>query len=218
MATQDTVTQLISAIRRVRRVVPDADRVPVSAHDYESSGKPLIAWDDPVAKPALVDGLVRDALSLLESFDADAAEPDAAGALGLLALVAGQDVEQDEDGTWKIAQRVAPDRMVSTVDPEARHMRKSRSEYRDGYKAHIAIEPETGLVTKAILTKANVADGPCGAELVADEEPGLSVLGDTGYASGDTLAALEAARHQIAIKPWPLPGDPRRLRPRRFRD
>jgi hypothetical protein len=131
-------------------------------------------------------------------------DPEATDALGLLALVAGQDVEQDDDGTWKIAQRVAPDRMISTVDSEARHMRKSRSEYRDGYKAHIAIEPETGLVTKAILTKANVVDGRCAAALVADEDPGLMVLGDTGYASGETLAALGAAEHRTAIKPWPM--------------
>ncbi len=204
VATQDTVTQLISAIRRVRRVVAGADEVPLSAHDYETSGKPLIAWDDPVAKAALVDSLVRDALSLLEAFDADVSGPEAAGALGLLALVAGQDVEQDDDGTWRIAQRVAPDRMISTVDPEARHMRKSRSEYRDGYKAHIAIEPETGLVTKAILTKANVVDGFCALALVADEDPGLMLLGDTGYASGETLAAIEAAEHQAVVKPWPL--------------
>ena len=131
-------------------------------------------------------------------------DPEATDALGLLALVAGQDVEQDEDGTWKIAQRVAPDRVISTVDPEARHMRKSRSEYRDGYKAHIAIEPETGLVTKAILTKANVVDGRCAVALVADEDPGLMVLGDTGYASGETLAALQAAEHRTVIKPWPI--------------
>jgi hypothetical protein len=39
-----------------------------------------------------------------------------------LALVAGQDVEQDTDGAWKIARKVAPDRVISTVDPEARHM------------------------------------------------------------------------------------------------
>ncbi len=131
-------------------------------------------------------------------------DPDAATALGLLALVAGQDVEQDEDGTWRIAQRVTKDRMISTVDPEARHMRKSRSEYRDGYKAHIAIEPETGLVTKAILTKANVVDGRCATALVAGEDPGLMVLGDTGYASGETLAALGAAEHRTVIKPWPI--------------
>ena len=83
-------------------------------------------------------------------------------------------------------------------------MRKSRSEYRDGYKAHIAIEPETGLVTKAILTRANLADGPTGVELLTDEDPGLMVLGDTAYASGDTLAALRRNRHRAAIKPWPM--------------
>ena len=204
VATQDTVTQLISAIRQVRRVVPGADRVAVSAHDYESSGKPLIAWDDPVAKAQLVDGLVRDALTLLEACEGAASGPEETGALGLLALVAGQDVEQGDDGTWRIAQRVAPDRVISTVDPEARHMRKSRSEYRDSYKAHIAIEPETGLVTKAILTRANLSDGPTGTQLLADEDPGLMVLGDTGYASGDTLAALRRAEHRAAIKPWPL--------------
>jgi IS5 family transposase len=204
VATQDTVTQLIAAIRRVRRVVPGADVVPVSAHDYESAGKPLIAWDDPVAKATLVDALVGDALALLAAFENESEVPEATSALGLLALVAGQDVEQDDDGTWKIAQRVAPERIISTVDPEARHMHKSRSEYRDGYKAHIAIEPETGLVTATALTAANAPDGSTGVELLCEEEPGLQVLGDGAYGSGETLAALGKAKHQRAIKPWPM--------------
>ena len=144
VATQDTVTQLIAAIRRVRRLVPGAEDVTLSAHDYETSGKPLIAWDDTVAKAALVDGLVNDALKLLAEFEDVAEEAEANSALGLLALVAGQDVEQQDDGTWQIVRKVAPDRVISAVDPEARHMHKSRSEYRDGFKAHIAIEPETG--------------------------------------------------------------------------
>jgi IS5 family transposase len=203
VATQDTVTQLIAAIRRVRRVVPGAKEVLLSAHDYETSGKPLIAWDDPVAKAALVDGLVTDALSLLASFQDVTEDAEATPALGLLALVAGQDVEQGGDGTWKIAQKVAPERVISVVDPEARHMHKSRSEYRDGYKAHIAIEPETGLVTAAALTPANAPDGRTGVELLADEEPGLQVLGDGAYGSGETLDALGKAAHQRAIKPWP---------------
>jgi hypothetical protein len=38
-----------------------------------------------------------------------------------LAEVAGQDVEQSDDGGFRIARRVAPDRIISTVDPEARH-------------------------------------------------------------------------------------------------
>jgi IS5 family transposase len=204
VATQDTVTQLISAMRRVRRVVSGADLVPVSAHDYESAGKPLIAWDDPVAKAALVDALVNDALALLAAFENQSEDPEATSALGLLALVAGQDVEQDDDGTWKIAQRVAKDRIISTVDPEARHMHKSRSEYRDGYKAHIAVEPETGLVTATALTPANTADGPTGVELLAGEDRGLEVLADGAYGSGETLAALGQAKHRRAIKPHPL--------------
>jgi IS5 family transposase len=204
VATQDTVTQLIAAIRRVRRVVPGALDVALSAHDYDASGKPLIAWDDPVAKADLVNALVTDALALLGAFEGDTEGTDASTALGLLALVAGQDVEQDDDGTWKIAQRVAPDRIISTVDPESRHMHKSRSEYRDGYKAHIAIEPETGLVTAAALTPANVSDAKTALELVAAEPGGLEILGDTAYGSGETRAHLRERGHRQLIKPIPL--------------
>jgi len=82
-------------------------------------------------------------------------------------------------------------------------MHKSRSEYRDGYKAHIVIEPETGLVTACALTPANAPDGKTGVELLARDEPGLQVLADGAYGSGDTLAALHAADHVTAIKPFP---------------
>jgi IS5 family transposase len=205
VATQDTVTQLISAIRRVRRLVPEAARVAVSAHDYESAAKPLIAWDDPVAKQALVSALVNDALVLIGALQAVQLTAEQADAVGLLALVAGQDVEPgDEDGTWRIAQRVAPDRIISTVDPETRHMHKSRSEYRDGYKAHIAVEPETGLITGAALTPANAADGPAGVGLLTGEGPGLQVLADSAYGSGETRATLRRAGHRQAIKPISL--------------
>ena len=49
VATQDTVTQLIGAIRRVRREVPAAAEVIAqhcTAHDYDDPGKPAITWDD----------------------------------------------------------------------------------------------------------------------------------------------------------------------------
>jgi Transposase domain (DUF772) len=49
VATQDTVTQLCSMIRRTRRAVPAAGAVTVTAHDYEAGGKPACAWDDPTA-------------------------------------------------------------------------------------------------------------------------------------------------------------------------
>jgi IS5 family transposase len=205
VATQDTVTQLVSAIRKVRRLIPAAAAVAVFAHDYDAAGKPVCAWDDPEAKTALVSALVNDARTIIAALDGVDLSGEQADAVGLLALVAGQDVEPgDEEGTWRIAQRVAPDRIISTVDPESRHMHKSRSEYRDGYKAHLAVEPETGLVTDAELTPANAADGPAGLGLLAGEQPGLQVLADSAYGSGETRAALRSAGHHQAIKPIPL--------------
>ncbi len=99
VATQDTVTQLVAAIRKVARVVPGGAEVigRVCRLGYSKPGKPVIDWDDPEAKRSLVSDLVNDALAVLaELAGPGAPERDeaAAGALGLLALVAGQDVER----------------------------------------------------------------------------------------------------------------------------
>lgn len=210
VATQDTVTQLVSAIRRVRRLVPEAAEVTVTAHDYDASGKPVCAWDDPDAKAALVSGLVEDARAIIVALVGLDLDDTQADAVGLLALVAGQDVEPgDDDGTWRIAPRVSPERVISTVDPESRHMHKSRSVYRDGYKAHIAVEPDTGLITATALTPANAGDGPTGIELLVGEDPGLQILADSAYGSGDVRAALDNAGHDAAIKAIPLRRNPK---------
>jgi transposase len=181
VATQDTVTQLVAAIRRVRRLVPAAAALELAAHDYDHDpGKPACAWDDAEARDRLVSALVTDALAMLgeiQDGDLDAIQTEA---VGLLGLVAGQDVEPGEvEGRWRIAGKVAADRVISTVDPDPRHLHKSRSSSRDGDKAHLAVEPETGLVTAAALTPATAADGPTGVGLLAAEGPGLQVLGDT---------------------------------------
>ena len=168
VATQDTVTQLVAAIRKVARTVPGAAAVvtQVCRGDYSRAGKPDIDWDDPQAKAELVSLLVTDALAVLARLcgpDAPERGDAAADALGLLALVAGQDVEPAEgsdgaDGRWRIARRVAPDRVISTVDRQARHTRKSRSQRRDGYRAHLANEPDTGLITDCEMTMATGPD------------------------------------------------------------
>jgi hypothetical protein len=137
VTTQDTVTQLVAAIRRVRRLVPQARAVEVGAHDYDNdrAGKPVCAWDDPDAKQALVIGLVNDALAVLAAVEEVEVGIEQADAVALLALVSGQDVEAGEHpGSWRIARKVAKDRVISTVDPQARHARKTSAQRRDGYK------------------------------------------------------------------------------------
>ena len=206
VATQDTVTQLTSVIRRVRKTIPQAATVEVAAHDYDQGGKPACAWDDPDARNELVTGLVTDALAILDAVDGIVLDDDQTQLVALLALVAGQDVEPgDEEGTWRIARGVAKDRVISTVDPEARHMRKSRSSYRDGYKAHIVVEPETGIITACDLTPANIGDGPVGVRLLSNESPGLDVLADSAYGAGGVRKDLHDAQHTVVIKPKPLP-------------
>ena len=173
VATQDTVTQLVAAVRKVARVVPGAGEViaGVCTLDYSQPGKPGIDWDDPAAKEKLVSDLVNDALAVLAVLAGPGApqrDPAAADALGLLALVAGQDVEPAEgsdgtDGRWRIARKVAPDRVIPAVDTQARHTRKSKSKRRDGFRGHVAAEPETGLVTECEMTMA-AGEGSTDAE------------------------------------------------------
>jgi IS5 family transposase len=206
VATQDTVTQVISAVRRVRRLVPAAAGLELAGHDYNDPGKPRIAWDDTDARQQLVSALVSDALTVLAGVEGLALDQAAAEAVGLLALVAGQDVEPgDTDGSWRIAPRTAADRVISTVDPDSRHIHKNRSVYRNGYKAHVVVEPTTGLICGQQLTAGNAADGPTGVELMATEPPRRQVLADSAYGSGDTRVALKKRRHRLAIKPWPTP-------------
>src|SRR5688500_7418594 len=204
VATQDTVTQLIASIRRVRREVPGAAEVIAahcSAHDYDDPGKPAIAWNDPEARARLVDALVTDAHRLLGHLPEQELGPRAAEAVALLALVAGQDVEpvEDSDGTdgrWQIARRVAPDRVISVVDPEARHAHKSVQRRPDGFTAHLVVEPDTGLITATRLTAAAGAansDATVGIALLAEDDSitgPIEVLGDSAYGTGDALAAL----------------------------
>ncbi len=119
----------------------------------------------------------------------------------------GQDVEPAEDsdvtdGRWRIARKVAADRMISTVDPDTRHAHKTRSRQQDGFKAHIVIEPDTGLITAAELTKASGpgnSDGAVGARLIGMDPTiagtSVDVLADSAYGSGEMLATLARTAH-----------------------
>ena len=192
VATQDTVTMIGAQIRRVRKLAPRAAAL-VLAHDYDSRAKPVCDWGDPDERAWLVDELVSDAQRVLDALEGSELSDEQAQAAALLAVVAGQDVEADPKvpGRWRIARRVAKGRVISTVDPEARHARKSRSQRRDGYKAHICAEPDTGLITAAELTTADTSDARVGPRLLQQDPtaPHNTTDTDTTADTADTDTA-----------------------------
>jgi len=215
VATEDTVTQLRASIRKVLSVL-DQVGSPLAARvravllrddEYATAGKPPCDWDDRAAREALVDALVNDALAALEALDGQEIPDSATAAVELLTLVAGQDVEQGDDGVFRIARKVAKDRVISTVDPEARHGHKSRNRHFDGYKAHLSIDPDSELIDEVAATPANTPDREAASDLLAplaEEEDKPEVLGDSAYADGATRDTLEKKGFTVTAKCPPV--------------
>ncbi|MFQ5426456.1 MAG: IS1182 family transposase [Gaiellales bacterium] len=219
VATMDTVTLLRSGIRGLLRVA--AGREPALRSllqrddDYASGGKPVCDWDDPAAREALIDALAQDAGALLAALDGETLDPLLGEAAALLATLLGQDLETDDAGAFRIARRVAPERIISTVDPDARHGHKTKARSFDGYKGHIAIDPDSEIVTATAVTPGNAGDAAVAPELLeadlpaADEtdtdetdEPPI-VYADAAYGSGELLGTLETAGASLRIKVQP---------------
>jgi len=222
VATQDTVTLIRSAIRALLKVVDDKLGAELRAcckrdDDYVAAGKPSCDWDDAEAREALVDALARDAYAILMTLDERELAPEVTQAAKLVATVVGQDLEQREDGMFRIARRVAPDRVISTVDPAARHGHKTAARGFDGYKGHVAIDPDSEIITATEVTPGNAADGSVAEALLADvlppkmedssataaapSDPPASdaspaptqIFGDASYGTADLVEKIEAA-------------------------
>lgn len=175
----------------------------VFGDDYAAPGKPPCDWQDSEAREALVDALVRDALAAVNALNGQTLDPASAEAAELLGLIAGQDVKVGDDGVFRIVRGVAADRVISTVDPEARHGHKSNDRRFDGYKAHRSVDPDSELIDDVVVTPANTHDGDVDVvdDLLADfvdttgaadsdgETP--TVMGDGAYGAADTIERLE---------------------------
>ena len=174
VATQDTVTMLHNTIRKVLTAADAAGcgetlrRVLRCAGDYVLVGKPSCDWEDPTARDALVDNLATDGYAVLDAMAGRVLNTDEATAAELLAAVLGQDIEVGPDKTMRIACRVAKNRVISTVDPDARHGRKSSAGGFDGYKGHIAVDPDSELITDTAVTAGNAADTSTAKQLIKD--------------------------------------------------
>jgi hypothetical protein len=176
VATQDTVTMIRASIRGLLQAADEGLAAELRSvlkrdDDYGSAGKPACDWDDKAAREALVDALARDAYAVLGCLDGRELNAEVKEAASLVATVVGQDLEQREDGVFRIARRVAPDRVISTVDPEARHGHKTAARGFDGYKGHLAIDPDSEIITATAVTPGNVSDGSVAMQLLADVLP-----------------------------------------------
>jgi IS5 family transposase len=145
---------------------------------------------------------------VLEALQDEPLAPPLREATELLATVLGQDLEDGPDGRIRIARWVAPDRVISTVDPEARHGHKTSAHGFDGYKGHLAIDPDAEIVTATAVTPGNVGDATAVGELLASElaseaNKPLTVYGDSAYGTGATLEALGAAGAELRLKVAP---------------
>lgn len=210
VATQDTVTLIRSAIRGLLRVADEALQSELRGvckrdDDYVAPGKPACDWDDAPARETLIDALARDAYAILAALDGRELSSEIKEAAQLLATVVGQDLEQRDDGLFRIARRVAKDRVISTVDPQTRHGHKTSARGFDGYKGHVAIDPDSEIITATEVTPGNAADGSVAEALLSDVLPSSTrdnAPAPTGTAAGtETAAEAETARDTVPPAP-----------------
>ena len=219
VATMDTVTLIRSAIRGLLAAAgTDLERelrgLLRRDDDYAAAGKPVCDYDDPAAREGLVNALACDAMALVGALDGRELGAEVDNAARLLATVVGQDLDHDGDGVFRIARRVAKDRVISTVDPDARHGHKTSARGFDGYKGRLALDPDSEIVTATEVSAANAGDAEPATDLLADELPEVTDAragaGDDGGDDPNSGAGGGAgAREPRPQRGWP--GGLRRL-------
>jgi hypothetical protein len=207
VATMDTVTLVRSAIRGVLRVADNMLEARVRAvltrdDDYLTAGKPACDYDDAAARVEMVDALARDGMAVLGVLDGRELVEVVARSGELLATVLGQDLDCDEAGVFRIARRVAKDRVISTVDPQARHGHKTAARGFDGYKGHVGIDPDSEIITATTLSAGNAGDAAVAEDLITDlldeGQADDSVTGEPATASDDSVAGEGQADDSVA--------------------
>jgi hypothetical protein len=169
-------------------------------------------WDDPEARRVFLEGVVADADRVLE-MAREAMEKLPAGdtergrlheAAALLERLLMQDIARREEGTT-LKQGVSPDRVISVHDPEMRHGRKSEKRRFDGHKAHLAVDPESQLITAADVLAGNAPDHERALELVEQAEANAGVMveevvGDCAYGDDNTRKTFAEAGRKLVAK------------------
>jgi hypothetical protein len=230
-ATQDTVRLVRHGVKRlidaVAAVDADASRRLDDGleFDYACPGvKPDCRWREKAARERMLTRVAQDAeraVRAVEHADGLLGDTGVAGAQRLLRELIGQDFNIDDDGVPRLSRGTAAGRIISTVDTEMRHGRKSQHQRFDGYKlSATATNTDVPLITAVDVAPASEQDGPQAKQLVAAQPGGRRpdrLVGDTAYGIGPVRAEL-ADRGVDVLAPVPeAPGKPGRLTKRDFR-
>jgi hypothetical protein len=215
-ATQDTVRLVRHGVKKLIDAVaaadPDAGCALVDGleFDYEKPGeKPECRWREKAERERMLTRVAKDAqraLSAVEQADGLLGDETVKAAHDLLRELIGQDFEIDQDGVPRLHRGTASGRIISTVDPEMRHGRKSQHQRFDGYKlsASATNGPEP-LIVAVHVAPGSEQDGPQAKHLI-DSQPAEHrperVLGDTAYGNGPARADL-AERGVNVLAPVP---------------
>lgn len=227
-AVKDTYNLVSDAIREVVQQACElrgwerseiVEQEGLSRHFAASfKGAVEIDWSDEAQRRALVGQLVADAqvalqvaARALEGSATQSAETQGLrSAQRLLGELLAQDIEEhpEDGGEPKIRQGTAPDRVVSTTDPEMRHGRKSHAQPFTGFKATVVADTEDGVILATDVRAGNVADRQDAAALVASaaERSGQrldEVLGDTAYGDLETRDEIEHLGAEVVAKAVP---------------
>lgn len=203
-ATQDTVRLVRHGVRKLLDAVAAADEDAAGRlddgleFDYARPGeKPDCRWREKAERERMLTRVAEDAERALRAVE------QAKGLLGdegieqahqLLRDLVGQDFDVDDDGVPRLHRGTRPDRIVSTVDSEMRHGRKSSQTRFDGYKlSAAATNTAEPLITAVAVAPAGESDGPQAKHLIdsqpQERRPGR-VLGDSAYGNGPVRAEL----------------------------
>lgn len=215
-ATQDTVRLVRYGVRKLLDAVAAADEDAAGRlddgleFDYARPGeKPDCRWREKAERERMLSRVAEDgerALRAVERAQGLLGDEAVQAAHRLLRELIGQDFDVDDDGVPRLHRGTRPDRILSTVDSEMRHGRKSSQTRFDGYKLSAAVtnmaEP---LITAVQVAPAGETDGPQAKHLI-DAQPRKRrpqrVLGDTAYGNGPVRAEL-AERDVDVLAPVP---------------
>jgi DDE family transposase/transposase-like protein DUF772 len=215
-ATQDTVRLVRHGVRGLIDAVAAVDEAAARRlddgleFDYaRPNDKPDCRWRVKAARERMLSRVAQDAeraLRAVEHADGMLDDEKIAGAHALLRELIGQDFDIDEDGVPRLHRGTRADRIISTVDVEMRHGRKSQHQRFDGYKlSATATNTAEPLITSVDVAAASQQDGPQAKDLVDAQPDALRperILGDTAYGTGPVRADM-AERDIEVLAPVP---------------